>query len=43
MAIKEFLASHPNFSLSEQRTLLPFVEGVDGAYVAVLQKVNERS
>jgi 16S rRNA (cytosine967-C5)-methyltransferase len=31
---KEFLSAHPQFHLEDERTLLPFVEGVDGAYVA---------
>jgi 16S rRNA (cytosine967-C5)-methyltransferase len=39
--VKQFLAEHPNFNLESERELLPFVEGVDGAYVAklVLAKV----
>ena len=32
--VENFLTTHPNFHLEEERTLLPFVEGVDGAYVA---------
>ena len=32
--VREFLNAHPSFRLAEERTLLPFVEGVDGAYVA---------
>ena len=35
--IKEFLVAHPHFRLAQERALLPFVEGVDGAYVASLQ------
>jgi len=31
---KEFLASHSSFSLEFERELLPFADGVDGAYVA---------
>jgi 16S rRNA (cytosine967-C5)-methyltransferase len=31
---KEFLSSHAEFHLEDERTLLPFVEEVDGAYVA---------
>ena len=31
---KEFLSSHSQFHLEDERTLLPFVEEVDGAYVA---------
>jgi 16S rRNA (cytosine967-C5)-methyltransferase len=34
--VKEFLAEHPLFKLEKERELLPFVEGVDGAYVAKL-------
>ena len=36
--VKSFLASHPEFRLINERTLLPFVEKVDGAYVAALDK-----
>lgn len=32
--VSAFLASHPHFKLGGQRQLLPFAEGVDGAYVA---------
>jgi 16S rRNA (cytosine967-C5)-methyltransferase len=34
----EFLAAHPDFKLESQRQLLPFHDGVDGAYVARLRK-----
>lgn len=34
--IKAFLAAHPDFTLVQERELLPFREGVDGAYVAKL-------
>ncbi len=34
---KEFLSSHSQFHLEGERTLLPFVEEVDGAYVARLR------
>jgi 16S rRNA C967 or C1407 C5-methylase (RsmB/RsmF family) len=34
--VKEFLAEHAQFKLESERELLPFVEGVDGAYVAKL-------
>ncbi len=33
---QEFLRAHPGFRLEDERALLPFVEGVDGAYVARL-------
>lgn len=35
--VKRFLAAHPQFTLETERQLLPFVEGVDGAYVAKLK------
>ncbi|MDQ6632247.1 MAG: 16S rRNA (cytosine(967)-C(5))-methyltransferase RsmB [Verrucomicrobiota bacterium] len=35
--IKTFLGEHPNYKLGSERELLPFVEGVDGAYVAKLK------
>ena len=40
--IKQFLTEHPHFKLERERELLPFVDGVDGAYVAKLtsQKVT---
>ena len=34
--VKQFLASHAQFELETQRQLLPFADGVDGAYVARL-------
>jgi len=34
-----FLERHRGFRLEKERTLLPFVEGVDGAYVARMVKV----
>jgi 16S rRNA (cytosine967-C5)-methyltransferase len=36
--IRNFLGGHANFKLERQRQLLPFTEGVDGAYVARLCK-----
>jgi 16S rRNA (cytosine967-C5)-methyltransferase len=36
--VEKFLAAHPQFVLARQRTLLPFVERVDGAYVALLKR-----
>jgi len=36
--VKEFLAGHPDFHLETERELLPFVDGVDGAYAARLVK-----
>ena len=35
--VKSFLAEHPNFSLELERQLLPFTDGVDGAFVAKLK------
>ena len=37
---QEFLGAHPGFRLEDERTLLPFVEGVDGAYVARLVRTE---
>jgi 16S rRNA (cytosine967-C5)-methyltransferase len=37
--IKQFLAAHPGFKLETERQLLPFADGVDGAYVAKLRSV----
>lgn len=34
--VQEFLAAHPQFKLESERDLLPFRDGVDGAYVAKL-------
>lgn len=34
--VKRFLNAHPQFKLQSERQLLPFEEGVDGAYVAKL-------
>lgn len=36
--VKQFLAGQKNFTLETERQLLPFVDGVDGAYVAKLKK-----
>ena len=35
--VKQFLAAHQNFTLETERQLLPFADGVDGAYVAKLK------
>ncbi|MGA2540278.1 MAG: 16S rRNA (cytosine(967)-C(5))-methyltransferase RsmB [Verrucomicrobiota bacterium] len=35
---REFLAEHGEFTLESQRQLLPFADGVDGAYVAALRR-----
>ena len=35
--VKQFLAANTNFKLETERQLLPFADGVDGAYVARLK------
>jgi 16S rRNA (cytosine967-C5)-methyltransferase len=35
---RKFLEEHPAFQLASERQLLPFVEEVDGAYVATLRR-----
>jgi 16S rRNA (cytosine967-C5)-methyltransferase len=35
--VKQFLAANQNFTLETERQLLPFADGVDGAYVARLR------
>jgi 16S rRNA (cytosine967-C5)-methyltransferase len=36
--VRRFLENHPAFELQKERQLLPFIEGVDGAYVATLRQ-----
>lgn len=36
--VMAFVASHPNFEVRRERELIPFIDRVDGAYVAVLEK-----
>ncbi|MGA1236521.1 MAG: 16S rRNA (cytosine(967)-C(5))-methyltransferase RsmB [Limisphaerales bacterium] len=36
--VNAFIADHPDFTLVRERQLLPFRDGVDGAYVAHLRK-----
>jgi 16S rRNA (cytosine967-C5)-methyltransferase len=36
--VKQFLAAQPGFKLERERQLLPFADGVDGAYVAKLTR-----
>jgi len=36
--VKEFLASHTDFTMEHDRELFPFIDGVDGAYVATLRR-----
>ena len=38
--VKEFLREHENFKLESERELLPFVDNVDGAFVAALVKAR---
>lgn len=38
--VDKFLAEHEGFALDNERELLPFVEGVDGAYVARLTRTS---
>jgi 16S rRNA (cytosine967-C5)-methyltransferase len=38
--IKKFLTEHKNFTLETERQLLPFADGVDGAYIASLKKMS---
>jgi 16S rRNA (cytosine967-C5)-methyltransferase len=38
--VTEFLAEHPGFRLELQRELLPFADGVDGAYVARIKRIE---
>jgi 16S rRNA (cytosine967-C5)-methyltransferase len=38
--VKQFLAEHADFTLERERELLPFADGVDGAYVAQLKKAK---
>lgn len=37
--VRQFLTAHPGFKLEVERQLLPFADGVDGAYVARLRKI----
>jgi 16S rRNA (cytosine967-C5)-methyltransferase len=36
--VKQFLSEHAGFKLKGERELLPFIDGVDGAYVAWMKK-----
>jgi 16S rRNA (cytosine967-C5)-methyltransferase len=36
--VRQFLEAKPSFTLERERTLLPFVDGVDGAYVAKMRR-----
>ena len=37
---KQFLVANNEFKLESERELLPFVDGVDGAFVAKLRRVT---
>ena len=37
--VRSFLETHPGFKLENERQLLPFIEEVDGAYVATLRRL----
>ncbi len=39
--VKQFLAEHPQFQMVKERELLPFVDGVDGAYVAKMTRAAD--
>ena len=36
--VQQFLSEHRGFKLERERELLPFVDGVDGAYVARIRR-----
>ena len=36
--VREFLREKPGFALENERQILPFVDGVDGAYIARLRR-----
>jgi 16S rRNA (cytosine967-C5)-methyltransferase len=38
--VKQFLSGHADFKLESERELLPFVDQVDGAFVAALVKAR---
>jgi 16S rRNA (cytosine967-C5)-methyltransferase len=40
--VKQFLSEHVQFKLEKERELLPFAEGVDGAYVAKLSSASSQ-
>jgi 16S rRNA (cytosine967-C5)-methyltransferase len=42
-AVKQFLAANPEFELVAEKQLLPFVDQMDGAYVAALKHVGKRA
>jgi len=40
--VKQFLGEHTQFKLEKERELLPFADGVDGAYVAKMSIANSQ-
>jgi 16S rRNA (cytosine967-C5)-methyltransferase len=38
--IQEFLSSRPDFQLETERELVPFADGVDGAYAARMKRIS---
>ena len=41
--VKQFLGEHAQFKLEKERELLPFADGVDGAYVAKMSIITDPS
>ena len=41
--VKQFLATHSDFKMEAERELLPFADGVDGAYVARMVRASALS
>jgi 16S rRNA (cytosine967-C5)-methyltransferase len=39
---REFLKEHPRFQLERERELLPFADGLDGAYLAKLSVASSQ-
>ena len=39
--IHRFIKKYPQYELRQERELLPFVDGVDGSYVAQLRLVGD--
>jgi 16S rRNA (cytosine967-C5)-methyltransferase len=38
--VKQFLSEHAEFKLERERELVPFADGVDGAFVATLKRIH---
>jgi hypothetical protein len=41
MVVNEFLKERAEFTLKQERQLLPFADGIDGAYVATMTKAAQ--